>query len=115
MSEELSDLLKIRREKLDELKKKGVNPFPYKYARTSKAREVLEKYKNVDEESKETVALAGRIMTKRGHGKASFANIQDETGRIQVYGKLDVLGEKKYEVYQKLDIIQHIGLHDALE
>lgn len=111
MSEELSELLKIRREKLDELKAKGINPFPYTYEATITAAEVLAKFKDVKEgeHSEEEVSLAGRLMTKRGHGKASFAHIQDETGRIQIYSRKDVIGEK-YDVYKKLDIGDIIGV-----
>ncbi|MFC1559829.1 lysine--tRNA ligase [Candidatus Margulisiibacteriota bacterium] len=110
MSEELSELLKVRREKLDDLRKKGIDPYPYRFERTITARNLLDKYKDISDESKESVKVAGRIMTKRGHGKASFANVQDETGRIQIYGKLDVMGKDKYEIYQKLDMGDIIGV-----
>jgi len=110
MSEELSELLKVRREKLEELRKKGINPFPYRFDRTTTAKEILEKYKDIEHEATDVVKVAGRLMTKRGHGKASFANIQDETGKIQIYSKLDVLGQDKYEIYEKLDIGDFIGV-----
>jgi lysyl-tRNA synthetase, class II len=112
MTEELNELLKVRREKLDELKAKGVNPFPYTYDISHKASEILEKYKDLKEgeAGSEEVSLAGRIMTKRGHGKASFANIQDETGRIQIYCRQDKVGEEKYDIYKKIDIGDFIGI-----
>lgn len=112
MSEELSDLLKVRRAKLDELRSKKIDPYPYRFERNSTAGAVLEKYKDIkaEEVSKEEVIIAGRIMTRRGHGKASFANIQDESGKIQVYAKLDILGKEKYELYEKLDIGDFIGV-----
>lgn len=103
MAEELSELLKVRREKLDELKSKGIEPFPYKYTKTHTAAEIAE-------ESEEEVSIAGRIMTKRGHGKASFAHLQDESGRIQIYSKQDILGSDKYEIYRKLDLGDFIGV-----
>lgn len=111
MSEELSELLKIRREKLQEFIAAGINPYPYKYERTSSAAGILEKYKDLAEhqDSPEVVQVAGRLMTKRGHGKASFANIQDESGKIQIYAKQDVL-QDKYELYTKLDIGDFIGV-----
>ena len=109
MAEELSELLKVRREKLDELRSKGIDPFPYRYDKTHDARQILEKYKDIKEEAKEELSIAGRIMTKRGHGKASFAHLQDETGRVQIYAKEDVLGKDKYEIYRKLDIGDIIG------
>lgn len=112
MSEELSDLLKVRREKLEEFRTKGMEPFPYSYDKTNTAAETVEKYKELKEgeEGQEEVSLAGRVMTKRGHGKASFANLQDETGKIQIYGKLDILGEQKYDLYHKLDMGDIIGV-----
>jgi len=112
MSEELNDLLKVRREKLNELRAKGINPFPYSYSQTSHAKDLLAKYEHLKEgeESQEIVSIAGRLMTKRGHGKASFAHVQDESGKIQIYGKQDVVGADKYEVYRKLDIGDIIGI-----
>jgi len=112
MSEELSDLLKIRRDKLEQFRAKGMDPFPYTYDKNHSADQLLKQYKDMKEgeESAEDVSIAGRVMTKRGHGKASFATLQDETGRIQVYGKMDVLGEASYELYQKLDMGDIIGV-----
>jgi lysyl-tRNA synthetase class 2 len=112
MSEELSELLKVRRAKLDELRAKKINPYPYRFERDSSAGAVLEKYKDLkaEEVSLQDVVLAGRIMTRRGHGKASFANIQDESGKIQIYAKLDVMGQQKYELFDKLDIGDFIGV-----
>jgi lysyl-tRNA synthetase, class II len=112
MSEELSELLKVRRAKLDELRAKNINPYPYRFDRNSIASAVLEKYKDLkaEEVSPEEVILAGRIMTRRGHGKASFAHIQDESGKIQIYAKLDVMGQQKYEIFDKLDMGDFIGV-----
>ena len=111
MTEELSELLKVRREKLADLRAKGINPFPYTYEPTITAAEVPVKFKDIKdgEHSEEEVSLAGRLMTKRGHGKASFAHIQDQTGRIQIYSRQDVIGEK-YDVYRKLDMGDIIGI-----
>ncbi len=111
MSEELSELLKIRRAKLDDLRANNIDPYPYSYDRKHLAVPILEKYKDVTaEESKEEVSLAGRIMTKRGHGKASFANLQDASGKIQIYAKVDVLGEKEFDLFMKLDMGDIIGV-----
>ncbi|MDI6731818.1 MAG: lysine--tRNA ligase [Candidatus Margulisbacteria bacterium] len=106
------ELLKIRREKLNELKEKGINPFPYTYNKTHNAEQILAKYKDLkeEEESPEVVSIAGRIMTKRGHGKASFATIQDDSGRIQIYAKQDIIGAEKYDIYSKLDMGDIIGV-----
>ncbi|OGC07999.1 lysine--tRNA ligase [candidate division WOR-1 bacterium RIFOXYD2_FULL_36_8] len=112
MSEELSDLLKVRREKLEDFKKAGVNPYPYKYERTITAIEILQKFEGIKEheESPEIVFICGRVMAKRGHGKASFGHIQDETGRIQIYAKQDIIGEASYELYRKVDMGDFIGV-----
>lgn len=112
MAEELNELLKVRREKLDEIRAKGIDPFPYTYERTANAAEILSKFEKIGEgeESKEEVSIAGRLMTKRGHGKASFAHLQDETGRIQIYSREDKIGKDKYDIYRKLDIGDFIGV-----
>ncbi|MFH1825964.1 MAG: lysine--tRNA ligase [bacterium] len=112
MTEELNELLKVRREKLDELRAKGVNPFPYTYNQSHKAALLLNEYAELKEgeESSDQVSIAGRIMTKRGHGKASFATIQDQSGRIQIYCKQDVVGAEKYDIYRKLDMGDIIGV-----
>jgi len=111
MSEELNELLKVRRSKLDDLKAKKIEPYPYSYDQKHFAAPILEKYKDVGaDEAPEEVSLAGRIMTKRGHGKASFAHIQDASGKIQIYGKLDVLGKETFELFEKLDIGDIIGV-----
>ncbi len=112
MTEELNELLKVRREKLDELRKKGIDPFPYTYNKTHDAAGVFKQFDNIKEgeQSKEEVSIAGRLMTKRGHGKASFAHIQDQSGRIQIYCRQDVIGEEKYDIYRKLDMGDFVGV-----
>src|SRR3989339_781382 len=109
--EKLLELLKVRRDKLDELRDKGINPFPYTYEASITAAEVLTKLKDIKEgeQAEEEVSLAGRLMTKRGHGKASFGHLQDETGRIQIYAREDVIGAK-YDIYRKLDMGDIIGI-----
>jgi lysyl-tRNA synthetase class 2 len=112
MSEELSELLKVRREKLKEFREKGIDPYPYHYDVKNSAADLLQRFSQLKEgeEGAEEVSVAGRIMTKRGHGKAGFAHLQDQSGRIQIYAKMDLLGEGKYELYQKLDMGDIIGV-----
>ena len=112
MAEELSDLLKARREKLEELKAQGINPFPYYFPKLISAAEILARFGNLKEgeESEEVVSIAGRIILKRGHGKAAFAHLQDQTGKIQIYGKIDLLGPERYQLFQKLDLGDIIGV-----
>jgi len=112
MAEELSELLKVRREKLEEFKKAGLEPFPYKYDRTHTAKTILSEFESLagEGESQNEVSSAGRVMAKRGHGKAFFMHVMDGTGRIQIYAKLDILGKEKYELFEKLDIGDFIGV-----
>ena len=96
--EELDGLMKIRKEKLEELQKEGKNPFDItKYDRTDYAKEIIENFK---EDEEKNVSVAGRIMTKRVMGKASFFNLQDETGKIQIYISLNDV-EDKYLDFKK--------------
>jgi lysyl-tRNA synthetase class 2 len=108
---ELSELLKIRREKMADFKAAGENPFAYAFERTMTTAQILAKYGSLkeEEEAHEDVKIAGRIMTKRGHGKAIFANLQDEAGQIQIYVKFDLIGEKKFGIFEKIDLGDIIG------
>ncbi|MBO8172710.1 MAG: lysine--tRNA ligase [Bacillaceae bacterium] len=111
---ELNELLQIRREKLKELKEKGIDPFGKKFERTHSAADILEKYDHLSkeelEELKPEASVAGRIMAKRGHGKAGFAHIQDRSGRVQIYVRLDQVGEEAYQVFEQCDIGDIVGL-----
>ena len=112
MAEELSELLRVRREKLEEFKRSGYDPFPYKYERTHTSTGILKEFEALkgEEESQTVVSAAGRIMAKRGHGKAFFMHLMDGEGRIQIYAKIDVLGKDKYEHFEKLDMGDFIGV-----
>ena len=84
--QELSEVMKVRREKLAQIKESGVNPFTYSYERSNNAIDILEHF---DKFENNTVSLAGRIMAVRKMGKASFAHIMDATARIQTYIRID--------------------------
>jgi len=105
IAEDVNVLIKRRIEELEELKSKGVEPYAYDFPIDSYSTEVKENY--VEGESRD-VAIAGRIMTVRRMGKASFATIQDSKGRIQIYLKKDDLGEG-YEAFKLFDIGDIIG------
>lgn len=113
-AQELSELLQIRRDKLDSLRELGVDPFGKKFERTNNAKELLDAYAEVDkpalEEMNVSVSLAGRIMQKRGMGKASFAHIQDLTGRIQIYVRKDSVDADKFAAFELLDIGDIVGV-----
>jgi lysyl-tRNA synthetase class 2 len=111
---ELSEMLQIRRNKLDELRALGLDPFGVKFDRTHHAGDLLRRYDSLSNEELEAqniqVRVAGRIMTKRSMGKASFAHIQDLSGRIQIYVRADSVPEHKYKAFNLLDIGDIIGV-----
>lgn len=101
-AEEYSEILQIRRDKLTSLKESGRNPYEQtSYDRTAYANQICENFESF--EGKE-VALAGRIMSKRDMGKASFFDLMDSSGKIQVYMKVNIVGEEPYEQFKKWDI-----------
>ncbi|GAB7387181.1 lysine--tRNA ligase [Bacillaceae bacterium] len=112
--EELNELLLVRRKKLHDLRERGIDPFGKKFARTHSAQEILESYGDLSKEELEeravSVRIAGRIMAKRGHGKAGFAHIQDRSGRIQIYVRQDVVGDDAYALFEQADIGDIVGL-----
>jgi len=105
--EELNELMRVRREKLNELRNKGIEPYDGRYERTHTASDVLA---NFEELENKTVIIAGRIMSRRGMGKATFAHIQDGTGQIQIYIRLNDVGPEAYELFSRLDIGDIIGV-----
>ena len=101
-TENLGELLKVRREKLAALQEAGKNPFEItKYDVTHHSSDVKENFEELEGKS---VSLAGRIMSKRVMGKASFCHIQDLKGTIQVYVARDNIGEDSYKDFKKYDI-----------
>jgi lysyl-tRNA synthetase class 2 len=112
---ELNELLQIRRNKLDELRKLGIDPFGQKFTLTDHATDILQKYGDKSKEELEAlstqVSIAGRIMQKRPMGKASFVHIQDISGKIQIYVRKDTIGDSKFEAFDLLDIGDIIGVH----
>jgi lysyl-tRNA synthetase class 2 len=111
---ELNELLQVRYNKLDELRKLGFDPFGHKYDRTHWANGILHDYGDKSEEELEQldveVSIAGRVMQVRRMGKASFAHVQDQTGRIQIYVRQDTVSEKEYEAFKLLDLGDLIGV-----
>jgi len=102
-----ADIFSVRREKLDEFRASGIEPYGGRFPVTHRAAEIISHF---DELKGKEVAIAGRLMGKRGHGKASFADLRDFTGKIQIYSKLDDLGEDAYSLFKKLDIGDIIGI-----
>ena len=107
-----NELMKVRRDKLNAFIAKGIAPFGHRYEVTHHTKDIRADYENLQaEEEGGEVQLAGRLMAIRGHGKASFGVIADRTGNIQIYFKLDILGEEKYSQFKLLDIGDIIGVH----
>lgn len=106
--EDLNEMLKIRREKLDELIKKGKNPYLVeKFDFTHKSLEIQNNFEDLQGQE---VKVSGRIMSRRGHGKVSFLDLQDSEGRIQGFIRLDTIGEEAYEDLSLLDIGDIVGI-----
>jgi lysyl-tRNA synthetase class 2 len=106
--ENLSEILKVRRDKLSALQNAGTDPFKVvSYDRDSYTTGILD---NFDTMEGKTVSIAGRIMSKRDMGKASFCDLQDRYGKIQLYVRIDALGEETYTEFKKLDIGDLIGV-----
>ncbi len=105
---DLNQLRKVRREKLAELQQNGKDPFVItKYDQTHHSQEIKD---NFEELEGKTVSIAGRMMSKRVMGKASFCNVQDLKGNIQSYVARDSVGEENYKEFKKLDVGDVIGI-----
>ena len=104
----LSDQVKVRREKLEALRAEGLDPFVQtKFDVTSSAAEIKA---NFDALEGKTLRLAGRLMSKRGMGKVSFCDLQDNTGRIQLYVRFDAMEEEAFKRFKKNDIGDIVGV-----
>ena len=110
--EDSSGLLRQRREKLEEICQFGVQPYPYNYSPNYTTREIHLQFAKIEHQPDESepVCIAGRIMTKRDHGKIGFAHVQDMSGRIQIFVRQNLVGEKAYSVYKSLDVGDVIGV-----
>ncbi|MER2064228.1 MAG: lysine--tRNA ligase [Alkalibacterium sp.] len=116
--ENLTDQLVVRREKMNDLKERGIDPFGSRYVRTHYSSELHETY---DEKTKEelseeeiSVSVAGRLMTKRGKGKAGFAHLKDKNGLIQIYVRKDAVGEEMYESFKQSDLGDFFGIEGTV-
>jgi lysyl-tRNA synthetase class 2 len=96
-----------RLQKLAAWRGRGVLPYPYAFQRTHTTPEVREREKEL---GTQTVALAGRLMTLRGHGKTSFGHLQDQGGRLQVYARQDELGDDRYSAWSLLEVGDLVGV-----
>ena len=111
--QDLNELLQIRRDKLAQLQEAGQDPFRLtSYPVDNHAAPIREKYAALEPEqdSGDQVCVAGRMMSKRVMGKASFADLQDKSGSIQLYVRRDLIGDEAYAAFKKLDIGDLIGV-----
>ncbi|MCU6748513.1 lysine--tRNA ligase [Faecalicatena acetigenes] len=105
---DLNELRKVRREKLAEIQASGKDPFAItKYEQTHHSKEIKEHYEELEGKK---VSIAGRMMSKRVMGKASFCNVQDLQGNIQSYVARDSVGEENYKEFKKMDVGDMIGI-----
>src|SRR5690625_7659132 len=106
--------MSVRRDKLQSYQDQGLNPFGGKFHRTHLATELKEQYdgfsKEELEEKEDLVTIAGRLMTKRGKGKAGFAHLQDVSGQIQIYVRKDEIGEEECDIFKSEEIGDIIGV-----
>ena len=111
---EMNDQLKVRREKMADLREQGIDPFGQRFERTDLAHDLHQKYDHDEKETLEetipTATIAGRMMTKRGKGKVGFADIRDRSGRVQIYVRKDTVGEENYQIFKKADLGDFLGI-----
>ncbi|MBD8028534.1 lysine--tRNA ligase [Ureibacillus sp. Re31] len=116
--EDLNDQLLVRRQKMTNIRDNGMDPFGSRFERTHLSSEIREQFgeltKEQLEESPQEVTIAGRIMTKRGKGKAGFAHIQDLGGQIQIYVRKDRVGDEAYELFNTADLGDIVGVRGNL-
>lgn len=108
----------VRREKANKLRSEGIDPFGEKFDRSDYISDLKEKYESVShdefENMEDTACVAGRIMFIRKMGKASFFNIQDKTGKIQIYISINDVGEKDYQLFKSADIGDIVGVYGKI-
>lgn len=110
--QDINELLKVRRSKLQELQENGKDPFQImKYEVTNHSADIIENFESFEDK---TVSIAGRIMSKRVMGKASFCNIRDKKGDVQAYVRKDEIGEEPYADFKKFDMGDIVGIEGTV-
>ncbi|WP_039043126.1 lysine--tRNA ligase [Sporosarcina sp. ZBG7A] len=116
--EELNDQRQVRRQKMEEIRNGGLDPFGARFERTHLSNELIEAYSELSkeelDETPHVAKIAGRIMTKRGKGKAGFAHIQDLGGQIQIYVRQDAIGEDSYKLFTMADLGDIVGIEGTV-
>ena len=99
----IDELKQARLEKLERLRSNGIDPYPSKSKRTKTVKEALDDYDTLSS-SKETIFVTGRLRTLREHGALTFADIEDMSGRLQLFFQKDAIGDEKYDFLKNLDM-----------
>ena len=118
MPKQQDEPFRVRLEKLDSIRSKGIDPYPARFRRTHTTQEAVTFFEKQEKESgidsiDEKICAAGRIVAIRRMGKVSFSSIQDGSGRIQIFLKRDILGES-YELLKDLDIGDFVGANGSI-
>lgn len=106
---EINEQMQVRIDKMHKIEEHGWKPFGYRFLYTHRAADIAAQFEELSEKETE-VKMAGRIMAIRGHGKTCFMDMQDKTGRIQVYVRKDVIGEENYALIKLMDIGDTVGI-----
>ncbi|MEW5993755.1 MAG: amino acid--tRNA ligase-related protein, partial [Candidatus Zixiibacteriota bacterium] len=109
----LAELMKIRYDKVRQLQGRGINPYPYRYEETCLIERALEHFDRLAAKER-VLRLAGRVILKRKMGKVFFADIRDSSNRIQVYVKIDNVGQEAFELFDLVDLGDIIGCEGTL-
>ena len=116
--DEMNDQLLVRRQKMKDIRESGLDPFGQRFERTHLTNEIRATYEEQSKEELEAneheVTIAGRIMTKRGKGKAGFAHIQDLEGQVQIYVRQDAIGEEAYHLFTTADLGDIVGIQGII-
>ena len=117
--EELNDQLLVRREKMQAMAEANINPFDIGFERSHLSQDVIKEFNHLDKQELEEqepiiVSVAGRVVSKRGKGKAGFAHVQDMQGRIQLYVRKDGIGEEQYDWWKTVDLGDIVGITGKL-
>lgn len=119
--DDLNQVLRVRREKLDALRERGIEPYAYNFDPTHRSGDAVALFEAAEAEERltsegdgDSVRMAGRIVSWRGHGKSAFAHVEDAQGQVQLYLRKDVLGDASFEVLDLLDLGDWIGFEGPL-
>ncbi|HSC72452.1 MAG TPA: lysine--tRNA ligase [Candidatus Methylomirabilis sp.] len=115
--EEASAFIRERLKKLEDLDRDGIDPYPSTFPVTHQAGELLTRHATADDVALAAagpVTVAGRVLSLRSHGKASFAHLKDQTGKIQIYVRQDTVGEAAYHLFRRVDIGDFLGVRGRL-